>query len=156
MLHKNPSVNQKTVTLSSAGRYYIKIYSVPFYGKESRQKLATKYISVGAYGEMTTPTIQTDKEIYNVGENVKISWKATSANSDFAQYWLVIVNETTKQKVYGGDPRCCTKSVCKSKNSNFIKCREDIILKYTQCLFMVRKVVKRWQRNILRYLTKHT
>ena len=42
---------------------------------------------------MTTPTIQTDKEIYNVGENVKISWKATSANSDFAQYWLVIVNE---------------------------------------------------------------
>ena len=101
---QNPSVNQKTVTLSSAGRYYIKIYSVPFYGKESRQKLATKYISVGAYGEMTTPTIQTDKEIYNVGENVKISWKATSANSDFAQYWLVIVNETTKQKVYGGDP----------------------------------------------------
>ena len=101
---RNPAINSKSLVLPSAGRYYIKIYSVPFNNKESRQKLATKYISVGAYGEMTTPTIQTDKEIYNVGENVKISWKATSANSDFAQYWLVIVNETTKQKVYGGDP----------------------------------------------------
>ena len=100
----NPSVNSKRIGLPNAGRYYITVYAVPYNDKYTREKIATKYISVGTYGEMTTPTIRTNKEVFNVGEVVDISWTATSSNSDFYQYWLIVTNTSTKKKIFGGDP----------------------------------------------------
>lgn len=48
------------------------------------------YIYLANQGEMTYPTISTNKDIYLVGDIVDVSWEKTSTNTDFYQYWLVI------------------------------------------------------------------
>lgn len=55
-------------------------------------------------GEMTTPTISLSRDYYHVGDMVNIYWAATSPDTDFYQYWLVIINTTTNRKYYSGDP----------------------------------------------------
>lgn len=47
------------------------------------------YLNV-TLGEMTYPTITTNKDIYLSGDMVNISWAQTAFNTDFYQYWLVI------------------------------------------------------------------
>lgn len=55
-------------------------------------------------GEMTTPTISLSRDNYHVGDMINIYWAATSPDTDFYQYWLVIINTTTNRKYYSGDP----------------------------------------------------
>ena len=111
----NPLVNSKQLVLSTAGKYKITVYAVPYNDENTRGKSSTKYVSVGAYGEMTTPTISTNKEAYSVGETASISWVATSPDTDFYQYWLVVKNMTTGETIHGGDPGVAGNPLVNSK-----------------------------------------
>ena len=93
------NANSKTVKVGSAGRYKITVYAVPYSGYGVSQKSDVEYISVGAYGDITFPKLATDKENYNVGDYIEMSWDATSQNSDFKQYWLVVTNTTTGKTI---------------------------------------------------------
>ena len=55
-----------------------------------------------AHGEMTTPTITTNRNCYAVGETMNITWDKTSSQSDFLHYWLIITNTDTSKECYGG------------------------------------------------------
>ena len=96
-------VNSNHYTFKSApvGNYYIAVYAVPYNEKDKREKVATATFNVTT-NEMTLPTIYIDKTNYHVGNNVNITWKATSVNTDFYQYWLVIDNKTNGKRYYGG------------------------------------------------------
>lgn len=94
------SSNHLNVKLTSAGRYCLTVYAVPYHDKDNRQKVATKYITCGQYGEMTTPTITTDKSEYTVNDTAKLTWPATSENTDFYQYWVIVKNTTTGKQIY--------------------------------------------------------
>ena len=56
----------------------------------------------GASGEMTTPTITTNRECYIVGDKINITWNKTSSQSDFLHYWLIITNTDTGEECFGG------------------------------------------------------
>lgn len=56
----------------------------------------------GASGEMTTPTITTNRECYIVGDKINITWNKTSSQSDFLHYWLIITNTDTGEECIGG------------------------------------------------------
>lgn len=71
---------------------------------ESYIKTSTGYHNESSRGEMTTPTISLSRDYYHVGDMVNIYWAATSPDTDFYQYWLVIINTTTNRKYYSGDP----------------------------------------------------
>ena len=55
-----------------------------------------------ARGEMTTPTITTNRECYIVGDKINITWNKTSSQSDFLHYWLIITNTDTGEECFGG------------------------------------------------------
>lgn len=56
----------------------------------------------GISGEMTTPTITTNRECYIVGDKINITWNKTSSQSDFLHYWLIITNTDTGEECFGG------------------------------------------------------
>ncbi len=72
------------------GEYKIAVWAVPYNDKENRQKFDIKTIKVVEKLDMTVPSISLDKEQYCIGDTVKVKWAATSPNTDFYQYWLVI------------------------------------------------------------------
>lgn len=51
---------------------------------------SSAYLTKKSTENMTTPTISTDKNLYNVGDTVNISWVSSSPNSDIDHYWLII------------------------------------------------------------------
>ena len=58
--------------------------------------------SSAAQGEMTTPSITTNRECYIVGDKINITWNKTSSQSDFLHYWLIITNTDTGEECFGG------------------------------------------------------
>ncbi len=49
------------------------------------------YLGVTVGNEpLTKPAISTDKTSYEVGDTVKVSWAASSANSPLSHYWIII------------------------------------------------------------------
>lgn len=56
----------------------------------------------GVSGEMTTPTITTNRECYIVGDKINITWNKTNSQSDFLHYWLIITNTDTGEECFGG------------------------------------------------------
>ena len=72
------------------GDYKIAVWAVPYNNKAERQKFDVRYVKAVEKIDMTQPTIYFDKEQYYLNDTVNISWKATAANTDFYQYWLVI------------------------------------------------------------------
>lgn len=93
----DPNHNYHDLTFNKAGKYYIDVYNVHH---NNRSKSDRKYIIIGAYGQMTTPTISIPKTIYQKNETVSFSWAKTSSNTDFMHYWLSIYNSTTQQYAY--------------------------------------------------------
>ncbi len=61
-----------------------------------------KVVKVDPPCVMTTPTITLNKTSYKVGDRVNISWKKTSSDTDFYQYWLIINNKTTNTQIFAG------------------------------------------------------
>lgn len=58
--------------------------------------------SSGAVGEMTTPSITTNRNCYGIGETINISWNKTSSQTDFLHYWMIIYNTDTGKECFGG------------------------------------------------------
>lgn len=84
-----------------AGNYYVAVYAVPYNNKDKREKVSTATFNVTTNG-MTTPNISINKNAYHIGDTVNISWEATSVNTDFYQYWLIIKNTDNGKEYYGG------------------------------------------------------
>ena len=97
----NVNANSYNFTVTEAGNYLITVYAVPYNNKNSRQKVATKSFTANK-NEITFPTISLNKTTYSVGDTMHISWTATSSNTDFYQYWLIVKNITNGKKYYEG------------------------------------------------------
>lgn len=65
-------------------------------------KLHEVSLNQTARGEMTIPTITTNRDCYAVGETMNITWDKTSSQSDFLHYWLIITNTDTQKECFGG------------------------------------------------------
>ena len=63
----------RTLNITGVDSYVI--YSAPYTLPQSSTPL-------------TTPTITTNKETYSIGENVSVSWAASSSNSSLSHYWI--------------------------------------------------------------------
>jgi len=55
-----------------------------------------------AKGEMTIPNIHINGNTFYTGSSIRITWDATSVNTDFYQYWLIIRNTTINVDCYVG------------------------------------------------------
>ena len=55
-----------------------------------------------AKGEITYPTIHLERDVYTSGETVDFTWDKTSSDTDFYQYWIVIVDLTRNKEIYAG------------------------------------------------------
>lgn len=51
---------------------------------------STKYLTPASENDIKQPYITTDKEYYNIGETVHISWQPSPSNSNISHYWLKI------------------------------------------------------------------
>ena len=97
------NANYYDFTATSPGEYSIDVYAVPYGNKEARQKYYYTTFKV-TDTEMTTPAITLNIQAYFVGDTVNISWKKSSPDSDFYQYWVVIDNKTTNTRLFGDSP----------------------------------------------------
>lgn len=94
--------NRFSYKVDSAGTYSLTVYAVPYNNKDARQRACTKEFTVGAKGQMTVPTISLDADWYQLGSTVTATWAATSADTDFYQYWAILTNATENKVVYSG------------------------------------------------------
>jgi len=80
----------------SVGNYYYRGYNGTVWTKVYR------FSGSGVGNDITTPVTNTNKNYYHVGETAEIKWTASSANTDFYQYWLVIRNKTLNKLMFEG------------------------------------------------------
>ena len=80
-----------------AGLYSVHLYVYDNAGNSA--KITYDNIDIGG---MTTPKINLSRTVLYKGDKFRITWDATSASSDFYQYWVVIDNKTTGNRVFEG------------------------------------------------------
>lgn len=71
------------------GEFKIKVYATPL-GSVSGEGSEIDVKTVSVYDKISKPIINTNKEAYTVNDNVEISWKPSSENSNLSHYWLVV------------------------------------------------------------------
>lgn len=86
--HSNNRKNFAAWRMNAGAVYVVKLHEVS--------------LNQTARGEVTMPTITTDRDCYAVGETMNITWPKSSDQCDFKHYWLILHNTDTKNVYHAG------------------------------------------------------